>query len=257
METTYKTNSNCCFKTGRFLMVARKLLIEQRKTILVLTASYLCACILFGLWFGYLGSVVGGDKLFFYIMISGFSCALIASKMFFDMTTKQGRTALIMTPAKASDKFLTRWVGVLPGMLLLVLIGYFVYCYSDLLALGLINGTWMPLSTPFDGISTNMGTIQFACFIFSLFLFNESVYMFGAAAWPKRSFLKSLGVLAIIQILLFFVLTGIFKLMFECNIRIEVVDGDALIWICIGCVTVVSALIMWCSYLKFKRSTVI
>jgi len=253
METTYKTNNNK--KTGRFAMVARKLLIEHRRTLLILTGSYLGASILFGLWFGYLGSVPRIENMLFYIMMSGLACALVASKMFFDMTSKQGRTALLMTPAKASDKYLTRFVGVLPGMLLLVVIGYLVFGYSDLLSLGLRYDTWMPLPNPLK--VEDPDTIISICATFSVFLFNESIFIFGSVAWPKRSFLKSLGVFAVIQILLFFIAAGIGKLFVEFNLRIEIVDEVALSWVIIGCITAIAAFIMWCSFRKFKHSTVI
>ncbi len=255
METTYSKNGYN--KTGRFTMVARKLFIEQRKTLLILTGSYLGACMLFGLWFGYLGAAPNIQNMLFYIMLSGLACALVASKMFFDMTSKQGRTALLMTPAKACDKFLTRFVGVLPGMLLLVALGYLVYGYSDILALGLISNTWMHLFNPFENVANDTGTTAAICAIFSIFLFNESIFMFGSVAWPKRSFLKSLGVFAGIQILFFFIAAGLGKLIVEYNLRIEIVDQNALNWILIGCITLVAAIIMWCAYRKFKHTTII
>ena len=255
METTYKANRNKGM--GRFAMVARKLLIEQKRTLMIMAGSYLGACALFGLWFGYLRATPRAETMIVYILISGLACGLVASKMFFDMTSKEGRTALLMTPATASDKYLTRFIGVLPGMILLVVLGYLAYGYADLLSLGLKYDMWMPLPNPFKGAAENPNTISTICAVTAMFLFNESIFMYGAVAWPKKSFLKSLGVFAAIQIVLFFAAAGLGKFLMEFQWRIVVENGEALSWSIIGCITAVAALIMWLSFRKFKNSTVI
>lgn len=257
METTTYYTENTTKATGRFMLVARKMMIEQCKTLLITLGSYLGACMLFGLWFGYLGANPRSESLVVYVLISGLACAVAASKMFFDMTTKEGRTSVLMTPASTADKFLTRLTGVLPGMLILVILGYLVYGYSDLLALGLTYDQWMTLPNPFKGSMETSNTSLLVFSIVSMFLFNESIFIFGSVAWPKRSFLKSLGVFALIQAIFFFIATGIVKLVIHMQLRIEIVNGTALGWIVFGCITAVAAVITWFAYLKFKRSTVI
>ena len=86
-----------------------------------------------------------------------------------------------------------------------------------------------------------------------MFLFNESIFIFGSVAWPRKSFLKSLGIFALIQIVLSFCAMGFVK----SGIRIQVVDGEALLWTIIGIVTAIALAIMYGAFWKFKRSTVI
>ncbi len=78
METTYKANRNKGM--GRFAMVARKLLIEQKRTLMIMAGSYLGACALFGLWFGYLGATPRAETMIVYILISGLACGLVDRK---------------------------------------------------------------------------------------------------------------------------------------------------------------------------------
>ena len=100
---------------GRFGMTVRKLLIEQKKTLLIMAGSYLGFCAILGLWGGFMGAFPSNDNFVLYILLSGLACALVASKMFFDMVNKEGRTALFMSPATASDKFLPRLIASDPG----------------------------------------------------------------------------------------------------------------------------------------------
>lgn len=255
MENT-KYTSSVIRESGRFSLVAKKILIEQRRTLLIMLGSYLGACMIIGLWFGYLGMSPRAESIVFYVLVSGLACALVASKMFFDLTSKEGRIALLMTPAKASDIFLTRLAGVLPGMLLLVAAGYIVYGYADILAYGLEYDQWMQLPNPFKGDAENPHVLSTLCGLFALFLFNESIFIFGAVVWPRRSFLKSLGVFAAIQILFFVVCFGLSKVIAIWHIRIEIVDSLALGWIINGCVAGVAILIIWWAYRRFKCATV-
>lgn len=236
---------------GRFGMTVRKLLIEQKKTLLIMAGSYLGFCAILGLWGGFMGAVPSNDNFVLYILLGGLACALVASKMFFDMVNKEGRTALFMSPATASDKFLPRLIAVIPGMLILVALGYLVFGYSDILAIGFTYDTWVPLPNPFQHTAENYAAA--VCGLIAMFLFNESIFIFGSVAWPRKSFLKSLGIFALIQIVLSFCAMGFVK----SGIRIQVVDGEALLWTIIGIVTAIALAIMYGAFWKFKRSTVI
>lgn len=247
-----ESDSRCA---SNFSLIVKKLLIEQRKTILFMCGGYLGACLLFGLWSGYLGASPRNTNLVIYLILSGLTCAIVASKMFYDMTTKEGRISLLMTPGSAAGKYWPRFIAVLPATLALIAAGYLVYGYSDLLALGIIHDHWLTLPNPFGNIRGN----EVAVFgsLLAIFLFNESIFMYGAVAWPKKSFLKSLGVFVIIQISLTVILTAIAKTLIHSDISIEVVDPEALGWIIIAIVTAVAIGIMYAGFRRFKNSTVI
>lgn len=238
-----------------FGSIVKKLLVEQRKTLTILCGSYLGACVLFGLWCGYLGGVPRSDTFAIYLILSGFALAIAASKMFFDMTTKEGRISLLMTPGSAAGKYWPRFIAVLPGMLLLAALGYILYAASDILVLGVLQNLWLPIPNPFENMSGD--GIASSFFVFSLFLFSESIFMYGAVAWPKRSFLKSLGVFVIIQISITVLSTLVIKAMMGSSISIEVVNPNALGWIVTGTITAIAIGIMYAGFRKFKNSTVI
>lgn len=257
-NTTYTDNSTKESGTRNvtnFSLIVKKLLIEQRKTILFMCGGYLGACLLFGLWSGYLGAAPRNGISVIYIILSGLTCAIVASKMFYDMTTKEGRISLLMTPGSAAGKYWPRFLAVLPATLALVATGYLVYGYSDLLTLGIIHEQWLALPNPFGNIRAD-GIAVIGSFM-AIFLFNESIFMYGAVAWPKKSFLKSLGVFVIIQISLIVILTAIAKVMIHSDVSVEVVNPNALGWIIIGVVTAVAAGIMYAGFRRFKNSTVI
>lgn len=253
-KNIYRDNADSK-RQGNFMLIVKKLLTEQRKTILFMCGGYLGACALFGLWTGYLGGSPRRDSFVIYVILSGLVCAIMASKMFSDMTSKEGRISLLMLPGSASEKYWPRFIAVLPATLILVALGYIIYGYSDILALGVIHDHWMTLQNPFENVSGNetavIGTLG------SLFLFNESIFMYGSVAWPKRSFLKSLGVFVIIQISLTVIFTLAAKMLIRSHISIEIVDGEALGWIIIGIVTAVAVGIMYAGFRRFKNSTVI
>lgn len=248
MNTINSTASN-------FGIIVKKLFIEQKKTLTILCASYLGACVLFGIWCGYLGNAPTNDNFVIYMLLSGFVLAIAASKMFFDMSTKEDRISLLMTPGSAAGKYWPRFLAVLPGMLVLVAAGYLLYGYSDLLALGIMQDLWLSLPNPFGYVNGDFdSTIGI---IVAIFLFNESIFMYGAVAWPKRSFIKSLGIFVIIQIGLTMIATAIIKTMVNSDISIEIVDPQAFCWIVAGFISVIAAGIMYAGFRKFKTSTVI
>lgn len=233
-------------------MMTRKMLIEQRRTLLYAAGGYLGICAVLGLWGGFFGSTPD-PGVPIYILVSMFACALAASKLGYDLTSKEGRTALLMTPATAADKFLPRLIAVLPAMLILVAIGYPVFCYADILALGVTYGHWVPFEWPnlFDGPNVTLGV----CALFSLFLFSESIFIFGAVAWPKKSLLKSIGVFILIQFILSLLAMVFIKS--DAHLYIDIVDANLFGWSVTAVITAISIGIIYCAYLKFKRTQVI
>lgn len=236
-------------------MVIKKLLIEQRRTLMMLCGGYLGMCVLIGLWFGLFGARVGQEGFILYIFLSGLACAIVASKMFFDMTSKEGRVSLLMTPATAAQKFMPRLAAILPGMLVLVALGYIVLGLSDMVMIRINYGMWGSFYNPFASSSPDLGLLIFS--LSAMFLFNESIFIYGSVAWPRKSFLKSLGVFALIQIVFSFISSAVLKTMIAHGMAFEIVNGEALAWTIANCIVVAAVAIIWGAYIKFKRSTVI
>lgn len=246
------TNLNSAVSANsHFIMVCKKMLIEQRKTLLLLTAGFLGLCAIFGLWFGFLGLQVRSEGLILYIMFGGLACALVASKMFFELTSKEGRISLLMIPASPAEKFFPRLIAILPGMILLVIIGYFVLGYSNILMIGINSEVWVPLYNPFNGMTRNdwIGS----ALLFSTFLFGESVFVFGSVAWPRKSFIKTCGIFALFQIVLSLSVAWIIRLIIAKNIHLEILDAKATPWIISGVITCVAIAIFYAAFAKLKR----
>lgn len=233
-------------------MMTRKMMIEQRRTLLYATGGYLGICAVLGLWGGFFGSTPDpGTPI--YILVSMFACALVASKLGFDLVNKEGRTAMLMTPATPADKFIPRLIAVLPAMLILVAIGYPVFCYADILALGVAYGQWVSFTIPviIGGENALLGT----CLLLAMFLFSESIFIFGAVAWPRKSLLKSIGVFIAIQFLLSLLAMAFIKT--KIYLYIDIVDDTAFGWWVIATIAAIAIGIIYCAYLKFKRIQII
>lgn len=240
-------------RKNRFGMVCRKLMTEQKKTLLYGVGGFLGINLIIGLWSGWMGMNCAGAGLAMYVLFTGFVIALVTSKMMFDMTNKEGRTALLMTPASAAEKFLPRLLTILPGTLILAIAGYIVLQYSNILATGLTYSYWPEFYNPFKTGPTDNNQVMSIFSMVSGFLFIESLFIFGAVAWPRRSFLKTLGIFIGLQILLSFGAIALSRT----DIQVQILDPYVFGWIVISITAAMSCAIIYFAYLKFKKSSVI
>lgn len=243
METTIKKNP--------FLLVMRKTLIEKKKTYIYTVGAIIGACALVGLWFGMLGGQPDMSTAITYMLIGGFVLGYAASKMFADMANKQTRIAALMTPASAAAKFWPRFIIVLPCMLIVAVAGWYVLNYSMLLACKFSSGYWGAVYVPHI-FSADVNIWDLAA-ITSLFLFNESVFMVGAIAWPKKSFIKTMILFAAINFALSYSMVYIMKHL-DYQIFLNISE-DALSMTITAICTVVDCALIYLSYRLFKRAT--
>lgn len=236
-------------------MTCKKLVIEQKKTLLIMTGGSIGLCVILGIWSGLFGGAPQQGSFVIYCLMAGLACSLVASKMFFDMTSKEGRTSLLMSPATAADKFIPRLIAVIPGMLILAILGYLAYCYSDILALGLKYDIWVPIYNPFSDWSSRDTTILGT--VISVLLLSDSLFIFGAVAWPKRSFLKTVCLIAALQIILSFLSYVLIKCCVAWGIDFRLTDPDQFGWSVTVTLTVIAAAVIYASFIKFKRSTLV
>lgn len=245
-----KNNAN------RFLMFARKNIIEHKKTLTYVIGGYLGLTFVLGLWSGWIGGTPGEILSSFYVVLALLACSVAASKMMFDLTSKQGRISLLMTPASAADKFLVRLIGVLPGMLLLVIAGYFTSAYGCILGHGFTYDIWpeMYITSLPSGNNTELAAFGMAM---SFILLSESMFIFGAVAWPRLSFLKTLGIMIVLQIAVSMIAVTVSLSNILENIQIEIYDENLFLWSVASVTTVIAVALSYFSYHKFKRTTVI
>lgn len=256
METTYNSQIETTYRKGnsRLWDICRKLYIEHRKTLLITICAYLGGCIVIGIWQGMSGSLAEDGSKVAYVFISGLICAVVASLTFNDLSTKEGRIAFLMTPGTALDKFLPRVLTTVIGMCILAFAGYYVWIMTDVLALGLKTSVWVPLTFYTPQLWSSQEEFLGFALLVSLFLFNESLYIFGAAAWPKKSFLKTTAIYIALQIALNMLALLIFR---NFDFKYMSLDVELIGWIAVGIMLAIDAALIFAAYKNIERKQVI
>ncbi len=243
--TTYKSHFSLCF---------RKFLVEHRKTLLAVMGGYLGFWLITGIWTGMMGFIPGETGCVLYILLAFLICAVVASVSFNELASKEKRISLLMTPGTAPDKYLTRVLVAVPGMIILAIIGYYVFYFTQILAYGITTDIWLPVNTFTIELHTGRGDIIVLCTIIAMFIFNEALYTFGAIAWPRKSFLKTTGIFIVLQMVLSFSSMIVFKFALK-NVTFfwDGSDLEGLAWTVISIVFVIDALLFWGAYRKLKN----
>lgn len=239
---------------SRFVEISRKLLIENRKTLMITIGAYLGICAVIGIWQGMTGNIAGEGTMVAYALLAGFACAVAASLTFGDLGSKEGRIAFLMTPGTAFSKFIPRVLTSVIGMIILAVAGYYVWMLSDVLAFGLRFSTWVPIELYFPEIKLTEDMCLGILALISMLLFNEFLYLFGSAAWPKKSFLKTTGIFIALQIVLNMIALVVIK---NFHMDIDETEIIAILWCVVGFIFLVDAGLIYASYKMVERKQVI
>lgn len=189
-----KTNTLALPARSHMGLMCRKSIIENARKLLLAVVIYMGACLVLGMWFGYLGIPMGPIGFMIYAFFGMMVCAFIDSKTFAELTSKEGRIAMLMVPASAVDKYWTRVAAVVVGVYLLLFAGWYVLCCGNVLLLGIRHDMWIKeLLNPFDAFGYYEWEEYLSLLVSSLWV--QSLYILGSVAWPKHSFLKSTAVL--------------------------------------------------------------
>lgn len=256
METTLNKNisKETSRRSGSFMMLAKKMFIENRKTLLMLCGGYLGALAVVGIWSGFNGVYSSSTVVIIYSVLASLLCAVLASLMFHDFTTKEGRINALMTPASRTEKFWLRLIAVIPGAVLLTIAGYYVLAGFMNLTAGISHDVWVPIYgiTDFFRWFGDDGIFPFL----SSFILSEGLFIFGAIAWPRKSFLKTLlvqaGISFVCSIFMVFAARFIIR-----NYTVIVNDPEALLWIATSVIAAIGLALIYAAYVVFKRKTII
>ena len=239
--------------SSRFWLVCHKFIIEHKKNIIYLCAGVLVCCLALGILFGLTGNMPLEGTFIFYVFMSGLLCSVAASRMFMETVRKEGSVSLLMTPASNRTKFIMRLICVLPCMVLICVIGYIIFGYTAILTMGIQSGNWFSLYLP---PMTSEYSLQSLFLLISVFLFTDSLFMFGAVSWPKRSFPKTLCLLTLLLIIFAWLVWLFIKIISNTSVYVVVTDEKAFTWSVISVITVVAALITVWTYYRFKNKTI-
>ncbi len=239
-------------------LMCRKSLTENARKLMLLVAIYLGACVAMGLWFGYFSIVMGPIGFMLYSFFAMMICAFIDSKIFGELTSREGRIAMFMTPASASDKYWPRVVTMIVGVYLLLFVGWYLMCCANVLILFILHSMWVkdllnPLNT-FDYLPAR----EFYSLSVST-LFVQSLFIFGSVAWPKHSFLKSsatlIGLLMVLVFTVSFVIWHFETLMEKILSNTSICDYIFYTWRTL--LLILSVGLLWWSYKIFERKQII
>lgn len=238
----------------RYTLLFKKLCAEQKKTLLIATAGFMGFWVIIGMFRGFMGGYPdSGDMLITYIFLGSVFLTFAASSMFHEMSKKKGRISVLMTPASPVEKFLVRFFLVLPVMALVTIFGYFLYGISNSLTFALSQGHWAPFFNPFVIF---LGENYLWMLFFSLFLLTDALFMFGSVAWPKRSYPKTLLLIALLVIIFFLVLWMIWKFLYAAGIYVRITDESAFWWSVNAWLLVFAVALIYGTYLMFKRKMI-
>lgn len=124
----------------------------------------------------------------FFIFLFGSGC-LFASMMGDDITSKNRRIATLMLPASMLEKYAAQW---LKYVIICPVVFYIGWILMDLLATGVITMIWhnpeVPILTFTEIASANIELPE----LILLYLCTQSVFILGAAFWPRFSCIKTM-----------------------------------------------------------------
>lgn len=238
----------------RYILLFKKLCIEQRRTLLIGIGGYLGFWVIIGMLSGYFSSSpYEGGSWIIYCLLGSLMLTYSASYMFHEMSKRKGRISVLMTPATSGEKFIVRLAIVLPGMFLVTVLGYFLYGFADSLTFAITKGIWIPFFNPFK-------VFDIEAFVWmtelSVFLFMDALFIFGSVAWPKRSYPKTLLLIAGLFILFFLMCWMVWKIFSTFGVYARVTDEYAFYWSVIAWILLFAVAIVYGAFLMFKRKTI-
>lgn len=255
METTLNKDFNSSSHSGSmFMKLAKKMFIENRKTLLMLCGGYLGALAVVGIWSGFNEVYSSSTTIIIYYVFAALMCSVVASLMFHDFTTKEGRINALMTPASRPGKFWLRLIAVLPGSMLLAFAGYYVLAGFMNLTAGITHDVWMPVYSASAFVKWIGGKSIWMSL--ASFILSEGMFIFGAIAWPRKSFLKTLLVQAGIGFVCSTLMVFAARFIIH-NYTVIVNDPEMLLWIATIVTALIGMALIYAAYVLFKRKTII
>lgn len=251
METTdLKDNTKVSFG---FLL--KKEATDRRKSLLLSLCGILGAYIISGMLMGLIGTGGGnGETALFYFFTLLAGC-VAGSLMFAEMKTKQGRIAILMLPAPVWQKFLVRWIAVVPLLLVVCIAGFYLGDIFRLITgkLADVYTSETEILSPFKYMFALEGN-ELPALTIGSYLFTQSLYILGSILWPKLSFIKTFGAIYAVELILTMGILGSFRL-FVGHVNFDWLPDNSE-WILITLTYILTALCYWLAYRRFRDSEV-
>ena len=273
------------FSLPRFTDLCRKEVVENWKSTLLRMILIFGVMTIVFLWNGYFEYRHADSEYFinrytdydvvwrfellsFFFFLFGFGC-LSASFTMEKMKNKTGRLSTLMTPVTPFEKFFFGWLISTIVFLVVFLIAFKLADYTRLLIFSLIYPDIAQAMFPInlcDLVVENQNFRVFRemyqlTFVFSLYLFVQSLFVLGSSIWSKNSFIKTFAAVAVIVLIYMVVGTSLGSLLFDRGTLYRPPFAhlaEKQIFTIISAILIFFTLFNWTlSYFRFKESEVI
>ena len=258
---TYSPSVNMA---DNLMLTAKKEFIDNRKAILLAIGSCLGLCILLGAFLGNFNLGGGPKEVFMFVFMFGIISTIAGSLTFSNMKTKESRIATLMLPAAPFYKFFVRWLAVVPGLFLILILGFYLGDYVRIFVNWIMSDGHMPDSygkvTDIWGIlSIETGSTGYLILtlILSGYFFSQAIYILGSILWPKLSYIKTLFILWALQMI-----AGTAGMTFNHFVKPPYslpfsIDVESFLWGVAGLIIILTVCLYALTYIRFKHSQVV
>lgn len=240
------------------LATCRKMFYDNRKKMTVGLSAYMGFWIVIGLLYGTFGAGGSTGPWEFYAFVASVAVMVICSLSFNDMRTKEGRLTTLMMPANVRTKFWPRFAMAFVGSWIIVAVGYLVMNLGRLIGCAIVQHKLIEFGLPEITILGMQSDFLDILTIIMIILTTQAIYFFGAILWPRLSFIKTTAVLMGIQTIFTLIAIAFIDILVRNDYDIEFIySADTNSWIAINVMVLLSAALIWLSYRRFRKSSII
>lgn len=251
--------------TSNFVLTARREIIENRKGLLIGIGSCWGLCMLLGGFLGMFNMGGGAKEVFFFLFLFSIISGIAGSLTFANMKTKVGRISTLLLPSTAFDKFLVRWLAIVPGLLVLFIVGFYIGDVTRIVVSWINDGemgsNYYRITNIWTIIRHAFGDSNISLLLSTLivcgYFFSQALYIFGAILWPKLSYIKTLLVLWALQMVISSLAMLIMKIIGFSFWSLEESQVIIFLWTVAIVLILLTLGLYYLTYLRFKSSQVV
>lgn len=243
--------------TDTLLLALRKYLLESKKQALLISALLIGIPAILGMWVGFIGRCYSDATLVTGAIMGIIIWYYLLSRAFPELKTPQGRVAFLMNPTPTVCHYFIRLATYTAGIGLLMVSGYLAFCGVNILTRGICYGMWQtPEVFSWSPMDESAPVIMYLA---AILLFSAAAYFFGSIAWPRHSFLKTTGLLWILNFAISLVAVFGIKLFGLNHLIVDAafLNTRVFFWVGIGFIFAIDAAIFVWAYFRLKNLTAV
>lgn len=206
--------TNQIFSLPRLWMVMHRYMVENRATLILGSGLILTLMLIIGAVLGFqateeLAEAQVEAAATAYMCVTALACIIVASGLFAALNTSSGAVSFLTIPATPFEILLSRWIIAVPLCL--------AWCFACMflaeaarigiaLMVRVETVYRVPLGLLFEH---NMGLSIFPVLYVKGILTIQSFFLLGSILWRGQNFVKTIGALGAIGVLLYLVSSGV------------------------------------------------